>query len=124
MSSRPRPSRPTIYDVAREAGVSKSLVSLVLNDSELVSEPKRAAVKAAIERLGYRPSRAAANLAADRTYTVGMVIDDFENPWFVEILAGLRDQRARHRKLAKWTAPIWLYVSATGVVVYLMLYHG
>ena len=40
------------------------------------------------------------------------------------ILAGLRDQRARHRKLAKWTAPIWLYVSATGVVVYLMLYHG
>ncbi|MCB0911817.1 MAG: LacI family DNA-binding transcriptional regulator [Propionibacteriaceae bacterium] len=90
MSSRPRPSRPTIYDVAREAGVSKSLVSLVLNDSELVSEPKRAAVKAAIEKLGYRPSRAAANLAADRTYTVGMVIDDFENPWFVEILAGIR----------------------------------
>lgn len=30
---------------------------------------------------------------------------------------------ARHRKLARWTFPIWLYVSVTGVVVYLMLYH-
>lgn len=90
MTSRPRPARPTIYDVAREAGVSKSLVSLVLNDSELVSDAKREAVKAAIAKLGYRPSRAAANLAADRTYTVGMVIDDFQNPWFVEVLHGVR----------------------------------
>ena len=31
--------------------------------------------------------------------------------------------RARHRRLAHWTYPIWLYVSVTGVVVYLMLYH-
>jgi uncharacterized membrane protein YozB (DUF420 family) len=30
---------------------------------------------------------------------------------------------ARHRRLSKWTLPIWLYVSVTGVVVYLMLYH-
>lgn len=90
MTSRPRQARPTIYDVAREAGVSKSLVSLVLNDSELVSDAKREAVKVAIERLGYRPSRAAANLAADRTYTVGMVIDDYQNPWFVEVLHGVR----------------------------------
>ncbi len=90
MTSQPRPARPTIYDVAREAGVSKSLVSLVLNDSELVSETKRQAVKAAIEKLGYRPSRAAANLAADRTHMVGLVIDDFENPWFVDLMHGVR----------------------------------
>jgi uncharacterized membrane protein YozB (DUF420 family) len=31
--------------------------------------------------------------------------------------------RARHRRLARWTFPIWLYVSVTGVVVYVMLYH-
>ena len=31
--------------------------------------------------------------------------------------------RAKHRRLARWTFPIWLYVSVTGVVVYLMLYH-
>jgi uncharacterized membrane protein YozB (DUF420 family) len=36
---------------------------------------------------------------------------------------GLRDRRAAHRKLAWWTFPIWLYVSITGVIVYLMLYH-
>jgi uncharacterized membrane protein YozB (DUF420 family) len=29
----------------------------------------------------------------------------------------------RHRKIARWTFPIWLYVSVTGVVIYLMLYH-
>jgi DNA-binding LacI/PurR family transcriptional regulator len=96
MSSSPRPVRPTIYDVAREAGVSKSLVSLVLNDSELVSDAKREAVRAAIAKLGYRPSRAAANLAADRTYTVGMVIDDFQNPWFVEVLRGVRTAMGPH----------------------------
>lgn len=36
---------------------------------------------------------------------------------------GLRDRRDRHRKLARWTWPLWLYVSLTGVIVYLMLYH-
>jgi uncharacterized membrane protein YozB (DUF420 family) len=39
------------------------------------------------------------------------------------VIAGLRDRRARHKKLAKVTAPIWLYVSLTGVIVYLMLYQ-
>jgi uncharacterized membrane protein YozB (DUF420 family) len=36
---------------------------------------------------------------------------------------GLRRQDERHRRLARWTLPVWLYVSVTGVVVYLMLYH-
>jgi protein SCO1/2/putative membrane protein len=36
---------------------------------------------------------------------------------------GLRDRRATHRKLARWTLPVWLYVSITGVVVYLLLYQ-
>lgn len=39
------------------------------------------------------------------------------------IYFGLRDNRPAHRKLAKWTFPIWLYVSVTGVVVYAMLYQ-
>lgn len=39
------------------------------------------------------------------------------------IRLGLRDERARHRRWAKVTAPVWLYVSITGVVVYLMLYR-
>ena len=36
---------------------------------------------------------------------------------------GLRRRDDPHRRLAKWTFPIWLYVSVTGVVVYVMLYH-
>ena len=39
------------------------------------------------------------------------------------IYFGLKDMRLWHRKLAKVTFPIWLYVSVTGVIVYLMLYH-
>ena len=36
---------------------------------------------------------------------------------------GLRSRFDLHRRIARWTLPIWLYVSVTGVVVYLMLYH-
>ena len=90
MGERGGGAKPTIYDVAERAGVSKSLVSLVLNGSPLVSDDKRAAVQIAIRELGYRPSRAAANLAANRTRTIGLVIDDFQNPWFVDLLRGLR----------------------------------
>jgi putative membrane protein len=36
---------------------------------------------------------------------------------------GLKRRDDRHRRIAKWTFPIWLYVSVTGVVVYVMLYH-
>lgn len=39
------------------------------------------------------------------------------------IYCGLKDFRTAHRKLARWTFPIWLYVSVTGVIVYSMLYQ-
>lgn len=39
------------------------------------------------------------------------------------IYLGLKDRRAAHVRLARWTFPIWLYVSLTGVIVYLMLYQ-
>jgi protein SCO1/2/putative membrane protein len=41
----------------------------------------------------------------------------------ITLVRALKGQFARHRAIAKWTLPIWLYVSVTGVVVYLMLYH-
>ncbi len=85
-----RQGRATIYDVARRAGVSKSLVSLVLRGSSQVSPARREAVLAAIAELGYRPSRAASALAGQRTNTIGVVIDEFANPWFVQLLDGLR----------------------------------
>jgi uncharacterized membrane protein YozB (DUF420 family) len=36
----------------------------------------------------------------------------------------LRDEFDRHRRLARWTLPLWLYVSVTGVVIYVLLYHA
>jgi DNA-binding LacI/PurR family transcriptional regulator len=91
-----KPSRPTIYDVATRAGVSKSLVSLVLRDPDSVSERRRLAVLEAIEELGYRPSAAAASLAGTRTRTVGMVVEDFANLWFVDLLHGMREALEPH----------------------------
>jgi uncharacterized membrane protein YozB (DUF420 family) len=41
----------------------------------------------------------------------------------VTLTRGLRARYDRHRALARWTYPVWLYVSVTGVVIYLMLYH-
>lgn len=41
----------------------------------------------------------------------------------VTIYLGLRDRRVAHRRIARWTFPIWMYVSVTGVIIYLMLYH-
>jgi putative membrane protein len=41
----------------------------------------------------------------------------------VTLIRGLRGRFDKHKRIARWTLPIWLYVSASGVVVYLMLYH-
>jgi uncharacterized membrane protein YozB (DUF420 family) len=41
----------------------------------------------------------------------------------VTLRRGLAARYDRHRRIARWTLPIWLYVSVTGVIVYVMLYH-
>ncbi|MET9017923.1 LacI family DNA-binding transcriptional regulator, partial [Streptomyces olivaceoviridis] len=80
---------PTIRDVAERAGVSKSLVSLVLRGSGPVRPEKREAVLRAVRELGYRPNAAARSLSEQRTRTIGVLLDDLRNPWFVELLDGL-----------------------------------
>lgn len=83
--------KATIYDVAEAAGVSKSLVSLVLRGDSAVSPAKREAVQKAIKKLNYRPSRNAQNLASNRTKTIGMVITEYENLAYSNVLIGLRE---------------------------------
>ena len=89
LSSEPA-RRPTINDVARRAGVSKSLVSLVMRDSDMVSQARREAVLNAARELGYRPNAIARSLAEARTRTIGVIVSDLRNPWYVDILDGFR----------------------------------
>ncbi len=85
----PRMRPPTIRDVAERAGVSKSLVSLVLRGASQVRPEKREAVLAAMRELGYRPNAAARSLSEQRTRTVGVLLNDLRNPWYVDLLDGL-----------------------------------
>src|SRR3954463_16585048 len=87
---------PTIRTVAARAGVSKSLVSLVLQNSPRVSQSKRQARLKGGAQLGYRPAPVARSLAEGRTRTVGVVIDDLSNPWYVALLDGLRPVLHEH----------------------------
>lgn len=67
------PARVSIRDVARLAGVSYQTVSRVLNDHPSVRESTRARVRAVIDELGYRPSRAARSLSTRRSGIVGVL---------------------------------------------------
>jgi LacI family transcriptional regulator len=79
----------TIIDIAREAGVSKSTVSLVLKMSPLVKDETRQRVTKAMDALGYVYNRGAASLRRARSDIVGMVINDLSNPFFAELAVGI-----------------------------------
>lgn len=81
----------TIYDVAREAGVSMATVSRVVNGNPNVKPATRKKVMEAIERLGYRPNAVARGLASKKTTTVGVIIPDISNIFFAELARGIED---------------------------------
>ncbi|MDA8250571.1 MAG: LacI family DNA-binding transcriptional regulator [Rhodospirillales bacterium] len=87
---REAPRRVTIRDIAQAAGVSKSLVSLVLNGSDLVRPQTRARVVEAMRALGYVYNRGAARLrAGGGNAIIGMVINDLANPFYTELAIGI-----------------------------------
>lgn len=88
--------RVTGAQVAREANVDPAVVSKLLreNSSVRVSRETRSRVMDAVDRLGYRPSYAAQRLRSSRIGAIGLVIPDFRNPTFAEIVHGA--ERASH----------------------------
>lgn len=81
----------TIFDVAKEAEVSKSTVSLVLTQSEKVSDKRKEKVLQAIDKLGYVYNRDAAALRSKRSNLVAVLINDLTNPYSAELAVGLEN---------------------------------
>ncbi|GGE19881.1 catabolite control protein A [Marinithermofilum abyssi] len=81
----------TIYDVAREAGVSMATVSRVVNGNPNVKPVTRKKVLETIRRLGYRPNAVARGLASKKTTTVGVVIPDISSAFYAELTRGIED---------------------------------
>ncbi|MFI0371492.1 LacI family DNA-binding transcriptional regulator [Actinomadura sp. 1N219] len=94
----PAVSRPTSKDVAQEAGVSQSTVSLVLGGkwTGRVSPATARSVRSAAARLGYRPNQAARNLRLGTTRTVLLMVPTLTAPFFGPVYTGAARVASRH----------------------------
>jgi LacI family transcriptional regulator len=87
----------TLRDVARAAGVHPGTVSRALNPATeaLVNDATVRRVRDAAARLGYRPNPMARGLKTNRSYTVGVLVPDIQNPLFPPIIRGIDDRLAQ-----------------------------
>ncbi|MGB5345283.1 MAG: LacI family DNA-binding transcriptional regulator, partial [Woeseia sp.] len=83
--------KPTINDVASLAGVSKKTVSRVINNSPLVNESTRTGINEIVKRIGYRPDPQARGLAFRRSFLVGLVYDNPNPQYVVNMQRGILD---------------------------------
>mgnify|MGYP002713069905 CR=1 FL=1 len=81
----------TIKDVAREAGISYSTVSRVVNNKEYVKPATRQRVLAAMNKLGYQANLQARSLAGGRTNVIGLLVHDIASPYTGELIRGIDD---------------------------------
>jgi LacI family transcriptional regulator len=82
-------SFPTLIDVAKQANVSKSTVSLVINGSDRVHPDTAARVWQVIHKLNYVPNRAARALQSGRSFLIGIIVSDITNPYFAELVRSI-----------------------------------
>ncbi|SFM19112.1 LacI family DNA-binding transcriptional regulator [Salibacterium qingdaonense] len=87
---------PTINDVAKKAGVSKSTVSRVLNDNfSYMSETTKKNIIEAMNELNYTPNSVAQSLKKKSTQTIGIILSDISNPFWSEVLKGVQSECTR-----------------------------
>lgn len=86
-----RRTMATIQDVARHAGVSIATVSRVLNGTAIVNAATAERVRASMQALQYRPSRAARNLRANRSRIIGLLVADIRNPFATTLVQAVED---------------------------------
>jgi DNA-binding LacI/PurR family transcriptional regulator len=90
-------SRPTIRDVAKQAGVSHQTVSRVINGKQDVLPETRANVEAAINQMGYRPHAIARSMASGLTHTLAIISPNLTDYTFASIIEGA-EQEARQQQ--------------------------
>lgn len=83
------PAAVTLLDVAREAGVSPSTVSRILNGTARVTSDKRQAVETAISKLDFKPNLFARSLKTGTTMTIGILAQDIESPFYTRAMKGI-----------------------------------
>lgn len=84
----------TIYDIAKEAGVSPATVSRVLTNSANVKQEKREKVERLIAKYNFKPNALAKGLANTRTKTIGVLAADVRNPYYASLFVAC-EQAAR-----------------------------
>jgi LacI family transcriptional regulator len=79
----------TIYDIARETGVSPATVSRSLKDHPSISEKVKKKIKEKAEAMGYRSNTFASNLRTKRTFTLGVIVPRLDSNFMSTVLAGI-----------------------------------
>ncbi|WP_050405054.1 LacI family DNA-binding transcriptional regulator [Bradyrhizobium embrapense] len=90
-----RRTRPTIRDVAAEAGVSVSSVSRTLNGGIYTSAELHARIMRAVKRLGFEPDQAAQALRSRASNTIGCMVADFSNPHYTGMVSAAEEEFQR-----------------------------
>lgn len=83
--------RPTIIDVAKRAGVSKSTVARVMAGGEYVSSKVVDIVVAAAKDIGYQRNNLAVSMRSGRSGLIGIVVPDISNPFWADVIRGAQD---------------------------------
>ncbi len=93
--------RVTIYDIAKEAGVSTATVTRVMAGHASVRPATRAKVQRVIDNYGYTPSAIAQDLENGQNKTIGIILPEVINPYFAQLFAAADDE-ARHNGYSVW----------------------